>query len=290
MPTAQKRRRSVSAAAIIGTLIAALALGPGAAQGAAPSIGQSWASAVFSSTARLSAQVNPNGLFTTYHFDYITQAAYEANLAAAKDPFSGASRVPLVSDPSAIRLRGPTRRGAYPSLRATFASRGPGDTNLKEIAVSLPRSEFLAQNHIRQICTKVQFAHENCPAGSVYGSAVAFTPLFDEPLRGNVYLRSSPHKLPDLVASLFSGAVRIVLEGKIGSTKQGGISALFKDLPDEPVDRFVMVLNGGRRGLLTNSANICAVPPEATVKALGQTNLGASFTTMLRGQCKGKRK
>ncbi len=189
-----------------------------------------------------------------------------------------------------IRLRGPTRRGAYPELRATFAARGQGDTNLKEIQVSLPHSEFLAQNHIKGICTKVQFKAEKCPPASVYGSAAAYTPLFDEPLRGNVYLRSSANKLPDLVASLRSGAVRIVLEGAIGPTKQGGISALFKDLPDEPVDRFVMVLNGGKRGLLTNSSNICASPPEATVKALGQTNLGASFTTVLRGQCGGKGK
>ncbi len=186
-----------------------------------------------------------------------------------------------------IRLRGPTRRGAYPELRATFAARGQGDTNLKEIQVSLPHSEFLAQNHIRGICTKAQFRAENCPASSVYGKAAAYTPLFDEPLRGDVYLRSSASKLPDLVASLRSGAIRIVLEGEIGPTKQGGISALFRNLPDQPVDRFTMVLNGGRRGLLTNSANICKVPPEATVKALGQTNLGASFTTVLRGQCSG---
>jgi hypothetical protein len=189
-----------------------------------------------------------------------------------------------------IRLRGPTRRGAYPELRATFAARGQGDTNLKEIEVSLPHSEFLAQNHIKAICTKVQFAKQSCPAASAYGSAVAYTPLFDDPLRGNVYLRSSANKLPDLVADLYSGAIHIVLEGKIGPTKQGGISAFFANLPDEPVDRFTMVLAGGRRGLLTNSSNICAVPPEATVKALGQTNLGASFTTVLRGQCGGSSK
>jgi hypothetical protein len=189
-----------------------------------------------------------------------------------------------------IRLRGGTHRGAFPQLRATFAARGPGDTNLKEITVALPHSEFLAQNHIRAICTRAQFGAERCPTDSAYGSATAFTPLFDDPLRGNVYLRSSSHKLPDLVADLHSGAIRIVLEGKIGPTKQGGIQAYFANLPDEPVDRFVMVLNGGKRGLLTNSADICKSPPEATVKALGQTNLGTSFTTVLRGQCKGQKK
>jgi hypothetical protein len=190
-----------------------------------------------------------------------------------------------------VRLRGPSRRGAYPQLRATFAARGPQDSNLKEITVALPHSEFLAQNHIKGICTKVQFNADKCPANSVYGSAVAYTPLFDAPLRGDVYLRSSSHKLPDLVASLHSGAIHIILEGEIGPTKQGGIQALFAELPDEPLDRFVMTLNGGKRGLLQNSANICVVPPLASVKALAQNNRGAVFTTTLRGQCgKAKKK
>ncbi len=188
-----------------------------------------------------------------------------------------------------VRLRGPSRRGAYPQLRATFAARGPQDSNLKEIAVDLPRSLFLAQNHIKGICTRVQFNADRCPANSVYGSAVAHTPLFDTPLRGDVYLRSSNHKLPDLVASLHSGSIHIVLEGEIGPTKQGGINALFRDLPDAPISRFVMTLNGGKQGLLQNSANICRIPPKATVKALGQNNLGAEFSSVLRGQC-GKKK
>jgi hypothetical protein len=187
-----------------------------------------------------------------------------------------------------IRLHGPARRGAYPALRATFAARGPQDANLKEIEVTMPHSQFLAQNHIRGVCTKVQFAAERCPAGSVYGKAVAHTPLFDQPLRGEVYLRSSSARLPDLVASLRAGAVRITLDGHIGPSKQG-IRVRFEDLPDAPIERFIMSMRGGRRGLLTNSSNICASPPIATVKALGQGNLGRVFTTKLRGQC-GKKK
>jgi hypothetical protein len=188
-----------------------------------------------------------------------------------------------------IRLRGGTRRGAYPSLRATFAARGPQDSNLKRIEVEMPRSEFFAQNHVRTICTRRLFDAGNCPAGSVYGHAVAYTPLFDDPLRGDVYLRSSSGKLPDLVADLRSGAIRIIIEGKIGPSGSGGIRAFFDNLPDEPLDRFTMTLNGGRRGLLQNSANICKVPPLAAVKALGQNNRGAIFTSVLRGQCKGKK-
>lgn len=187
-----------------------------------------------------------------------------------------------------VRLRGGTKRGDFPQLRVTFAARGPNDSNLKDIAVVIPRQQFLAQEHIRGICTRVQFAAHACPADSVYGSAVGETPLLDEPLRGNVYLRSSSHALPDLVADLYSGTVHIVLEGKIGPGKKGGIQAFFSELPDEPINRFVMTLFGGKRGLLVNSANICANPPVSNVKAIGQNNIGAVFTTKLRGQCKKK--
>jgi hypothetical protein len=189
-----------------------------------------------------------------------------------------------------VRLRGGIHRGDFPQLRATFAARGPQDSNLKQIAVTLPHQMFLAQEHIREICTRVQFNSRRCPPDSVYGSAVAYTPLLDQPLRGNVYLRSSAgRQLPDLVADLYSGAVRIVLEGAIGPGKKGGIRAFFANLPDQPLDRFVMTLDGGKRGLLVNSANICALPPKSSVKALAQNNIGAVFTTVLRGQCNGKK-
>jgi len=189
-----------------------------------------------------------------------------------------------------LRLRGTARRGGYPSLRASFVSRGARDSNLKRIEVEMPHSLFLAQNHIRTVCTREQFAAERCPKGSIYGRAVANTLLFDEPLRGNVYLRSSSNKLPDLVADLRSGAVRIIVEGRIGPGRHGGIRTFFDSLPDAPIDRFTMILHGGRRGLLQNSANICKNPPLATVSALGQNNIGARFSSELRGQCKKRAK
>jgi hypothetical protein len=184
-----------------------------------------------------------------------------------------------------LRLRGQIRRGGFPALRATFAARGARDSNLKRIEVDMPHQLFLAQNHIRTVCTRVQFAAERCPSGSVYGRAVAYTPLLDQPLRGDVYLRSSDNKLPDLVTSLRSGEIRIDLVGRIGPSKEGGIQAFFDNLPDAPIKRFTMLLRGGRYGLLTNSVNVCKRPPRASVKALAQNNVGAIFTSELRGKC-----
>jgi hypothetical protein len=188
-----------------------------------------------------------------------------------------------------LKLRGGTRRNTYPSLQAVVQGR-PGDANLKRFVVTMPHSLFLAQNHIRSICTRVQFAENACPPSSVYGHAVAFTPLLDEPLRGSVYLRSSDNKLPDLVTSLYSGSIHIVIDGRIGPAHRG-IRATFEDLPDAPLTRFVMKLRGGKHGLLVNSADICAQPPAATVKAIGQNSRGAEFRSVLRSvSCKKRRK
>ena len=84
--------------------------------------------------------------------------------------------------------------------------------------------------------------------------------------------------------------MRIVVEGRIGPGRHGGINTFFDNLPDAPIDRFTMILHGGRRGLLQNSSNICKNPPLATVSALGQNNVGARFSSELRGQCKKKGK
>jgi hypothetical protein len=190
-----------------------------------------------------------------------------------------------------LRLRGGTKQGSFPSLRATFASRGPLDSNLKDMAVVIPHQMFVAQEHIRAICTRPQFAADACPANSVYGQATAYTPLFDQPLTGNVYLRTHPGRsLPDLVASLHAGAIRIVLDGFLESAPNGGVLTRFTELPDAPIDRFVMTLYGGKRGLLVNSADVCETPPVASVKALAQNNIGAVFSTKLRGKCGGKKK
>jgi hypothetical protein len=61
---------------------------------AAPVVVETWSSQTFSATARLQAKINPEGAFTTYHFDYITRSQYEAN----GNNFTGASRVPASFD------------------------------------------------------------------------------------------------------------------------------------------------------------------------------------------------
>jgi hypothetical protein len=153
-----------------------------------------------------------------------------------------------------LKLRGGTKRGDHPGLKAVLRAR-PGDANIGGAQVTLPRSAFLDQAHIRTICTRVQYAAEECPKGSIYGRAKAITPLLDEPIEGPVFLRSSVHKLPDLVIGL-KGLVDVDISSRIDSF-HGGIRNVFDVVPDAPVTEFVLTLQGGKKGLIVNSRNLC---------------------------------
>lgn len=183
-----------------------------------------------------------------------------------------------------IKLGGGTKRGAFPALHATYAPR-PGDANLKQVAVTLPPSLFLEQGHIRTVCTRAQFRNEACSSASVYGRARAITPLMEGPLEGPVYLRSSSHALPDLVADLHGRGIRIEVVGRIDSAHEG-IRATFEGLPDAPVTKFTMSLPGGRHGLLAVAApNLCASPQRANARFIAQSNATEMLHPALRVRC-----
>jgi hypothetical protein len=182
----------------------------------------------------------------------------------------------------ALKLKGGTHRGDYPALTATLKAR-PGDANIGRAAVTLPHSEFLAQNHIRTVCTRVQFAAHACPAGSIYGFARADSPLLEQSLRGPVYLRSSDNPLPDLVASL-DGRVHVDLVGRIDSI-DGGIRTTFAHVPDAPVSTFILKMKGGKQGLLVNSRNLCGEPSRAKVKFVGHNGRVSRSVPKLSNRC-----
>ncbi|HEY8082841.1 MAG TPA: hypothetical protein VIE64_04705 [Solirubrobacterales bacterium] len=163
-----------------------------------------------------------------------------------------------------LRLFGATQRGKNPKLRAVFQAR-PGDANTARVAVTLPRALFLDQSSISNVCTRVQFAANDCPRNSIYAHAQAYSPLLDEPLKGPVFLRSSNNLLPDLVFALH-GQVDIDLVSRI-DTARGRIRNTFDTVPDVPVSKFAATFPGGKRGLLTNSRNLCPGSNKAKGKA-----------------------
>jgi hypothetical protein len=181
-----------------------------------------------------------------------------------------------------LRLRGGTKRADYPALTAILKAR-KGDANIAYASVALPHSEFLAQEHIGTICTRKQFVRDKCPKGSVYGRAEAWTPLLGKPLSGPVYLRSSDHPLPDLVAKL-GGQLEIDLVGRIDSVR-GGIRTTFESVPDAPVSRFVLRMKGGKKGLLANSTDICREKHKARAELRAQNGRVVTSKPSVTGPC-----
>ena len=201
-----------------------------------------------------------------------------------QSPFQVGSCAELPYNPKLnLRLFGGTHRGSHPKLKAT-AIFPAGGANTAAASVALPHSEFLDQGHIGTVCTRVQFAAEACPQASIYGTVSAKTPLLDEELKGNIYLRSSSHQLPDLVAAFRGGRISANLVGRIDSVN-GGIRNTFEFVPDVPVTQATFSFFGGSKGLLVNSRDICKAPAKATAKFTGQNGDALTLHPPLKSAC-----
>jgi hypothetical protein len=207
-----------------------------------------------------------------------------ANLAA---PFQVANCASLRYGPQlSLKLSGGVQRRGHPAVRAVLKTK-PGEANTRKVSVALPQGELLDNAHIGTICTKVQFSKDACPAASVYGTAKAFTPLLEAPLEGNVVLRSSKNKLPDIVLDL-RGQIDVEVAGKIDTVQGGALRTTFSRVPDAPVSKFVLKLAGGAKGLLVNSTSLCGSAKKATVKMTGQNGLELEDKTKLQTTCGSK--
>ena len=212
--------------------------------------------------------------------------------AALRAPFQLGECGRLAFKPKlALALKGGTKRGAYQQLRATLTAK-EGEANIASTQVTFPHSTFLAQEHIRTVCTRVQFAAHACPPGSVYGHATALTPLLDQPLSGPVYLRSSNHTLPDLVVAL-KGPEEIPIEVELAGrndSKRGGIRNSFEVVPDAPVTKFTLTMLGGKKSLLVNSRDLCNGTQRASVSILAQNGARLDSRPLVHNSCKAKAK
>jgi hypothetical protein len=212
----------------------------------------------------------------------------EGTVAPLADRFQAAGCGGLAFAPKlALSVKGKTRRAAHPAFKAVLTP-ATGQANISRASVSLPPTEYLENAHIRTVCTRAQYdagpgGGAECPTASIYGTAKAWTPLLDQPLEGPVYLRSSDHKLPDLVASL-GGQIHIDLDGRIDSVHRR-IRDTFEMVPDAPVSRFVLEMQGGKKGLLVNNTQLCDTTPRGTAVFTGQNGTQVTLRPVMKAQC-----
>jgi hypothetical protein len=210
--------------------------------------------------------------------------------AALTSPFQVGGCSALKFGPKlSIRLKGGTKRTKHPALRAVVTYPKGSYANLAKAQVTLPHSAFLDTTHIGTICTRVQFAADTCPAASIYGFAKATTPLLDNPVEGPVYLRSSSHKLPDLVLALH-GQIDADAVARVDTGKGDGIRTTFEAVPDVPLTKVVLEMKGGKKGLLINSENICSKPQKAIADFTAQNGKIFDTTPLIANDCPKKAK
>jgi hypothetical protein len=218
-------------------------------------------------------------------------SASDDNPFVATSPFQAADCAALPFAPKlGFHLKGATHRGAHPALSAHLAMKGIGEAAIRYARVTLPHSEFLEQGHIGTVCTRVQFKSgstpgENCPPASIYGHVKAVTPILDGALDGPIFLRSSEHPLPDLVAALHHAEINIALVGRIDSVK-GQIRNTFEFVPDAPVTSADFVFGAGKKSLLVNSTNICKGKHLVKVELKGHNGKQSNYRTALKATCK----
>jgi len=204
----------------------------------------------------------------------------------------------------ALTGRNQVTTGKHPGVKAVVKQAGVGEAGIEKAKVTLPKSLALDPENAQALCEFVDGTkpdiENHCPKGSIIGRARAATPLLDRPLAGNVYfvknVERNPRtgalirKLPMLVVAL-RGEIAINLVGKSTTAKDGRLVNTFGSVPDAPISRFNLSIQGGGNGILavtrTRQAriNLCAGRHAAEVAMDGQNGRHRAFDVAVKTPC-----
>ena len=204
----------------------------------------------------------------------------------------------------AMRLTGrrQMQTGGNPGLTAVVSQKR-GQANIEAAKVTLPRSLALDPNNTvdpKLVCDYDRALKADCPASSVIGKANAVTPVLNKPLVGDVHLvqgitfgkkGNRIRTLPTLLVKL-RGQVAIDLRARTSTQKKTNrLVTTFPAVPDAPVSKFTMRINGGPKGILavTRTAksrlNLCTAKQTASVETDGHNGRRADFATTVKTPC-----
>jgi hypothetical protein len=202
----------------------------------------------------------------------------------------------------ALRLTGrrQTRTGGHPGLRAVL-TQPRGQANIERATTKLPLSLALDPKRAQSdsLCEFAASKAANCPRRSIIGRARVTSPLLKRPLSGPVYFaknvrtsrRGNPIRtLPSLVLAL-RGEVDLTLRANSDSRK-GKLITTFASIPDAPVSRFSLSLDGGRKGILVvtrarsgRGIGLCRRGQVADVELDAHSGRQRDFDLKMRAPC-----
>ncbi len=169
--------------------------------------------------------------------------------------FTGCETQPFEPGFSAS-LTGDLKPGGHPRVAVTMAPR-PGDANLRAAAVTLPAGVATDIDNVQSPCPAAAFETATCPAATRVGTATARVSITPEVITGDVFLVAVPgFRLPGIGMS-FTGryAQRVLSTVRIDST--GRIITDFATIPDLPLRRLDLVIDGGERSPIQLSNKAC---------------------------------
>lgn len=197
--------------------------------------------------------------------------------AQASAPYraTGCDRVPF--DPGlsgVVATRSQVRKGSHPVVTAVV-SQGPGEISTRSVTVTLPKQVGVDTRRLAVTCPEGQ----DCGDRNTVGRATAVTPLLPIPLSGPVRLVTpKAGGLPVLKVQL-SGPLTLTLTGKTALTKTGRVQNTFAGIPDVPLSRFELALNGGKGGILLNVTSLkCGQRLRGTGDFVGHSGARRSVT------------
>jgi hypothetical protein len=198
--------------------------------------------------------------------------------------------------------------GKHPGVKATVAQKGVGEAAIKKATVRLPKALALDPANAQALCefdqgTKPDLEN-HCPKGSIVGRATATTPLLNKPVSGNVYfvknIRTDPktgnqiRTLPMIVVAL-RGEIAINLKGESATTRGGQLVNTFNTVPDAPVSKFNLNIQGGKNGILAvtrtrrSKINLCSATRTAKANLNGQNGKQHNLDITVKTPCKKKK-
>jgi hypothetical protein len=177
----------------------------------------------------------------------------------------------------AVGAPGATALRAKPPVR-TAITQPAEQANQASATVTLPPQLSPDLSQLARACGPAALAARACPDRARVGIARATTPLLAAPLTGSVYLaQRAVGELPGLTIQL-ADPIPVRLDGTVALTPQG-VTTTFTGLPDVPLARFELNLDGGAAGLFGVSGDLCrgAAPP-ITAAFAAQSGARASET------------
>jgi hypothetical protein len=203
--------------------------------------------------------------------------------AAISAPFEASGCGSLPFAPSfTVTTQGSTSKTNGASLTVRVAQK-PGEADIRSVHVELPRQLPSRLTTLRNACPEAQFDANpaGCPAGSVVGTAITYTPTVSSPLSGPAILVShGGAAFPDLEIVLQGEGATVILDGAT-DIKKGVTTSTFASVPDVPISGFELTLPEGPYSLLGPYGTLCTSKLIMPTTITGQNGLVLKQTTRI---------